>query len=130
MQQCYRWKHISCSQITRLVKKLHTKSKEELTELMKIARKVCPEHKRKFKERLAGIAAHRIEMQEQRERDKQAAEQRVLLEKERITTDIVDHGLWLTADVDHGLASLNSETKKKAALKAQLRFRKTTAAVQ
>ena len=69
---------------------------------MKIARKVCPEHKRKFKERLAGIVvAHRIEMQEQRERDKQAAEQRVLLEKERITTDIVDHGLWLTADVDH-----------------------------
>ena len=71
---------------------LNSKSKEELKELMETARKVCPEHKRKFKERLAGIAAHRLEMQEKRERDKQATKQKILLEKERITTEIVDHG--------------------------------------
>ena len=105
---------------------LHNKSKEELKKLMETARKVCPEHKRKFKERLADIAANRLEMQKQRERDKQVAEQRILQEKERITTEIVDHGLWLTtADVDDGLASLKSETKKREALKAQIRFRKT-----
>ena len=105
---------------------LHSKSKEELKQLMESARKVCPEHKRKFKERLADIAAHRLETQKQRERDKQAAEQRILQEKERITTEIVDHGLWLTtADVDDGLSSLKSETKKREALKAQIRFRKT-----
>ena len=91
------------------------------------AQKVCLEHKRKFKECLADIAAHRLETQKQRERDKQAAEQRILQEKERITTEIVDHGLWLTiADViDDGLSSLKSETKKREALKAQIRFRKT-----
>jgi hypothetical protein len=36
------------------------------------------------------------------------------------------HGLWLSVtDVDDGLAVLKSETKKKEALKAQIRFRKT-----
>ena len=83
---------------------LHNKSKEELKKLMETARKVCPEHKRKFKERMANIAANRKEIQMQRERDKQAAEQRILQEKERITTEIIDHGLWLTvADVDDGI---------------------------
>lgn len=57
---------------------LHSKSKEELKQLMESARKVCPEHKRKFKERLADITAHHLETQKQRERDKQAAEQRIL----------------------------------------------------
>ena len=72
------------------------------------------------------IAAHRQKMQMQRERDKQAAEQRILQEKECITTEIIDHGLWLTAaDVDDGLALIKSETKKKEALKAQIRFPKT-----
>ena len=93
---------------------------------METARKVCPEHKRKFKERMANIAANRKEIQMQREKDKRAAEQRILQEKERITTEIIDHGLWLTvADIDDGLALLTSETKKKEALKAQIRFRKT-----
>ena len=105
---------------------LHNKSKKELKTLTESAQKVCPEHKRKFKEHMANIAAHRQEMQMQRERDKQAAEQRLLQEKERITTEIIDHGLWLTAaDVDDGLALLKSETKKTEALRAQIRFRKT-----
>ena len=93
---------------------------------METAQKVCPEHKRKFKERLASIAAQRLEMQKQHERDKQAAELRILQEKERVTTEIVNHGLWLTAAyVDDELASLKSETKKREALKAQIRFWKT-----
>jgi F0F1-type ATP synthase membrane subunit b/b' len=45
---------------------------------------------------MANIAAHRQEIQMQRERDKQAAEQRILQEKERITTEIIDHA-WLVA---------------------------------
>ena len=61
---------------------------------METAWKVCPEHKRKFKERLADIAANRLEMQKHCEREKQVAEQRILQEKEPITTEIVDHGLW------------------------------------
>ena len=86
---------------------------------METARKVCPEHKRKFKERMANIAANHKEIQMQRERDKQAAEQRIdLQEKEGITTEIIDHGLWLTvADVDDGLALLTSETRRKKHLK-------------
>ena len=62
---------------------------------MENARKVCREHKSKFEKRLANIAAHCQEMQKQCERDKEAGEQRILQEKERITTEIVDHGLCL-----------------------------------
>ena len=105
---------------------LHNKSKAELKQLMETARKVSPHHKQKFKERLADIQARRVEQQKQREREKLAAERRILLEKEKITTDIADQGLWLTvADVDRGLAMAKSETKKRNLLKAQLRFRKT-----
>ena len=66
--------------------------KEELKQLMESAQKVCPQHKMKFKECLADIAAHCLETQKQCERDKQAADQRILQEKECITTEIVDHG--------------------------------------
>ena len=57
--------------------------------------RVCPKHKGALGKYSS------LEMQNQRERDKQPAEQRILHEKERITTEIIGHGLWLTAaDVD------------------------------
>ena len=59
---------------------LHGKSKHELKQLMDTARRVSPNHKQKFKQRLAEIHAHRIEQQKQREREKVAAEQRIVLE--------------------------------------------------
>ena len=49
-----------------------------------------------------------------------------MLRKEKITSDIVQSGLWLsTEEIDKNLEQYSSETQKREALKAQLRFRKT-----
>ena len=55
-----------------------------------------------------------------------AKKKRILHKKECITTKIVDCGLWLTAADVHDLESLKFETKKRAALKSQIRFRTET----
>ena len=68
---------------------LESKSPDELKLLMEIAKKSVPKHKQKFKERLATIQAHRTETQQKQEKQKQAAKQRFLLEKEKITTDMI-----------------------------------------
>ena len=105
---------------------LESKSPEELKSLMEIARKSAAKHKQRFKERLAAIRAHRTEIQQKHEQEKQAAERRLLLEKERITSDMIHYGLWQSEeDVDEGLKLAKSETQKRQSLKAQLRFRKT-----
>lgn len=105
---------------------LESKSPDELKSLMETARKLVPKHKQKFKERLLAIQAHRIELQQKQEQEKEAAKQRLLLEKERITTDMIQYGLWQSeADVNEGLKLAKSETQKRQSLKAQLRFRKT-----
>ena len=105
---------------------LESKSPVELKALMETARKSVPKQKRKFKERLLAIQAHRTELQEKQERDKEAAKQRLLLEKEKITTDMIQYGLWQSEnDVNEGLKLVKSEIQKRQSLKAQLRFRKT-----
>ena len=105
---------------------LESKSPEELKSLMETARKSVPKHKQKFKERLSAIQAHRTELQQKQEQEKQAAKQRLLLQKARITTDMIEYGLWQTqADINNGLKLCKSETQKRQAIKSQLRFRKT-----
>lgn len=92
---------------------------------METARKSVPKHKQKFRERLATIQAHRT-MVQQKQEEKQATMQKLLLEKERITTDMIQYGLWQSeTDVNEGLKIAKSETQKRQSLKAQLRFRKT-----
>ena len=104
---------------------LDSKSPDELKLLMETARKSVPKHKQKFKERLASIREHRAATQQKQEKEKQAAKQRLLQEKERITTDLIQYGLWQSElDVDEGLKRARSETQKRQSLKAQLRFRK------
>ena len=105
---------------------LETKSPDELKLLMETARKSVPKHKQKFKERLVSIREHRAKLQQKQEQEKEAAKQRLLLEKERITTDMIQYGLWQSeTDVNEGLERAKSETQKRQSLKAQLRFRKT-----
>ena len=49
-----------------------------------------------------------------------------MLQKEKITSDIVQSGLWIsTEEVDQNLEQCSSETQKRETLKAQLRFCKT-----
>ncbi len=46
--------------------------------------------------------------------------------KEKITSDLTEYGLWITTHQVHShLSAMKSETRKRIALKAQLRFRKT-----
>ena len=61
---------------------LESKSPDELKSLMETARKSVPKQKQKFKELLLAIQAHRTELQEKQEREKNAAKQRLLQEKE------------------------------------------------
>ena len=103
-----------------------SQSTEVQSELMETARKMTQKHKRKFKERLTMIQLKRTELLKEREQVKQATEQRLLLQKEKITSDMIHYGLWQSVeDVDKHLQEATSESKKREALKAQLRFRKT-----
>ena len=105
---------------------LEFKSPEELKSLMETARKSVPKHKQKFKERLSANQAHHTELQQKQEQEKQAAKQRLLLQKARITTDMIEYSLWQTqADINNGLKLCKSETQKHQAIQSQLRFRKT-----
>lgn len=61
-----------------------------------------------------------------REREKEIAEKKVIALKEKITSELTEYGLWITSQqVYSELSGIKTETKKRNALKAQLRFRKT-----
>lgn len=94
--------------------------------LMQTARKMSAKHKKAFKDRLKALEGKRAQAQLDRKQQKEESERCVLLQKEKITSDIVQSGLWLSAeDIDRNLEQCSSETQKREALKAQLRFRKT-----
>ena len=65
---------------------LESKSPEELKSLMETARKSVPKHNQRFKERLSAIQAHRTELQQKQEQEKQAAKQRLILQKGSLQT--------------------------------------------
>ena len=72
------------------------------------------------------IHQKRTDLLKMREEARHASEQRILLQKEKITSDMVQHGLWQSIeDIEKHLTQLKSENQKKEALKVQLRFRKT-----
>lgn len=92
---------------------LREKSQAEQDTLLKMARSLAPAHKQKFKERLASIQQQRRQALETCERELQRKEQSLLLEKEKLTSEIVIAGLWQTpAQVEAGLSQLKSETAK------------------
>ena len=99
---------------------------EVQSELMETARRMGHKHKKKFQERLTMIQQKRNELLKMREQAKHASEQRILLQKEKITSDMVQYGLWQSVeDIEKHLNKVKSETQKREALKIQLRFRKT-----
>ena len=103
-----------------------SKSQEERKLLMETARKMSAKHKKTFKDRLKALEEKRTQAQLDRERQREETERRVLLQKEKITSDIIHSGLWLSLeDIDRSLEQCSSETQKREALKGQLRFRKT-----
>ena len=93
--------------------------------LLASGRRLAPAHRAQFRERLAVIEQQRRELLQTKQDNIRKKEQKVLQEKEKLTSEIVSIGLWQTKDdVEQQLLRIKSETKKKEALKIQLKFRK------
>ena len=89
------------------------KSQAEQDNLLKMARSLAPAHKQKFKESLASVQQQRRQALEMCEHELQRKEQSLLLEKEKLTSEIVITGLWQTpAQVEDALSQLKSEIAK------------------
>ena len=79
-----------------------------------------------YKLRLSQIEKETIERQNKKIKSKQEAERKLVEVKEKLTTEIINYGLWQSkAQANSYLEGMQSETQKRAAVKAQLRFRKT-----
>lgn len=103
----------------------HLKSTAEREKLMEEARKNAAHYRKAYQRRLLAIGEEHKRQQEEKVQKRQAAEQKLLAAKEKLTAEIISYGLWQSVEqVDSGLHSITSETQKRAALKVQLRFRK------
>ena len=101
------------------------KTVEERAVLLEKARKNAPCHRQKYRMQLEKLEKERIKKQEEKERERVVAERRSIEMKEKITSELIDYGLWISAQqVDSALRAMKSETQKRTALKAQIRFRK------
>ena len=104
---------------------LDIKSASDKSKLIEDARKNAPRFRKLYQKRISEIEQQHIKQQQEKEGKKIAAEKKLLETKEKITTEIINYGLWQSnSQIDCGLELLTSETQKKTALKAQIRFRK------
>ena len=84
---------------------LHSKTKAEVAELMQKAREVAPEYKRLYTERKKKLQEDRIQLLQTKQKALQKSEEKCLRQKEHLTQDIVQCGLWQSPDeIFHGLA--------------------------
>lgn len=105
---------------------LEAKTPVERTKLFEEARKNAPQHRKRYRQYLSTIEKHRIDMQQQKQLEREASARKLIETKEKITAELLDHGLWVSSEqVDSNLSAMKTETQKRTALKAQLRFRKT-----
>ena len=101
------------------------KSSKEKERLLKAAREMAPVHKVNFQKRREEITAKRLDEIKKKEEEIKRKREKELKEKERLTKEVQKTGLWTTHDdVASGLELLTSNTKKIAALKLQINFRK------
>ena len=104
---------------------LNKKTAAERAKIMEEARKNAPRYRKAYQQRITEIEKENIKQQNEKEKKNQEVKRRLLEAKEKITSEITDYGLWISiAQVDSCLDGMKSETQKRAALKAQLRFRK------
>ena len=107
------------------IKWLDQKSTAEKEKLMEEARKNAPHYHKIYKERLSQIEKEQIKQQEEKIMKIQEAERRSLEAKEKIVSEIISYGLWQSIEqMNSCLNGIGSETQKRVAIKAQLRFRK------
>ncbi len=101
------------------------KSETEKAKMMEEARKNASRYRKTYQQRVAQIEEESCRRQQEKEKKNQEAERKLVQTKEKITSEIINYGLWQSlSQVDHSLEGLKSETQKRAALKTQLRFRK------
>lgn len=105
---------------------LAEKSPTERSILFEEARKNVPQHRHKYHQHIKTIEKERTEKLNQKQREREASAKKLIEMKEKITSELTDYGLWVfSGQVDSYLSAMKSESKKRIALKAQLRFRKT-----
>ena len=101
------------------------KSPQERTKMLEEARKNAPQHRRRYKEHISKLQEERKQIQLKRAKEREETERKQVESKEKITSELTEYGLWVSAaEVNRHVNALKSETKKRKALKAQLRFRK------
>lgn len=104
---------------------LSSMQENERDQLMTKARIEGKDIRNKFKSRLKDIETKRLEIQEERRRKLEEIEKKRLQDMEKMTNDICFYGLWQSkAQVNEALQRLQTDSEKREALKAQLRFRK------
>ena len=104
---------------------LSEKSADEIETLLQQARTSAPKFKRLYRDRREQIAKDRAQILRAKEQALQAARDKAIKEKERLSHEIMQYGLWQTAeDISSGLSKQKSKALKVKALKAQLNFRK------
>ncbi len=104
---------------------LNRKSMAEKEKLMEEVRKNAPNYHKIHKERISQIEKEHMKQQEDKIKKIQEAERRSLEAKEKIASEITNYGLWQSiGQMDCCLTGISSETQKRVAIKAQLRFRK------
>lgn len=104
---------------------LHCKNPEDREKLFSKARKIGPEFKELYKQRRKKLLEDRAKVLRQKQRALQILQERRFQEKEKISTDIMEFGLWQNEDqVTQGLEKISTSSEKLKALKCQLDFRK------
>ena len=104
---------------------LDAKTTEEKERLLQAARTLTSVHRLNFRKRRDEIIAKRLVAIEEKQEEMRKKKEKELREKEKLTKEVQKVSLWTTCEeVARGLESLPSKTKKIAALKLQMNFRK------
>ena len=106
---------------------LNSKPQAEVKVLLQKARNAAPEFKQLYADKRKKMQEERTQLlkaKQQALQALQAAKEKALRQKEQLTQEIVQCGLWQTHDdIMKGLAMEKSKSAKIKALKAQLNFR-------
>ena len=104
---------------------IESKSKEEKEDLLTKARKDVKKMRKKFAERKKDIEEERKARLNAARQKSEAQQRKRMQRKEAMTDEILLWGLWQSEqDVDSAIERLTTVKDKRAALSAQLRFRK------
>ena len=104
---------------------LQSRTEAERGVLLKLARQAAPDLRSEFKKRRQAILDYRTAELKRKEDDIVKKREKELRRKEKLTEEVSKYGLWISPDqVATSLVQLRTVSEKRAALRAQLLFRK------